>query len=77
LATVVPPTCRIHGYSGAWDAETRFSRFRGVVLRDGVDDVYFKGKMFLFLTADGRGTGIQRGKTFVKVGERDDLRGRE
>jgi hypothetical protein len=68
LAEGIPPIGRVHGYSGTWDIETRFHKFRGVDL-DPSDNVYFKGRMFLFLSADGKGTGRQEGETSVTVGD--------
>jgi hypothetical protein len=68
LAAGIPPLTQVHGYSGTWDVETRFAKFRGVDLEPN-DNVYFKGRMSLFLSADGKGTGIQQGKTTVTVGE--------
>jgi hypothetical protein len=61
------PGYRVHGYSGVWEVEIRFSRWRGYELR-GNDTVYFHGKTFLLLSADGRkGSGTESGKLYVSI----------
>jgi len=62
------PSYRVHGYSGFWDVENRFSRWRDYEL--GADDtVYWHGKTFLLLSADGKkGSGTQTGKLYVSIG---------
>ena len=63
------PVHRVHEYSGAWDVENRFSRWRDYEL--GVNDtVYWHGKTFLLLSSDGKkGSGIQVGKLYVSIGK--------
>lgn len=59
---------RVHRYSGTWQVENSFSRWRGEEIT-GSDTVYWHGKSFLFLTPDGkRGSGVQVGKLFVTIG---------
>jgi len=62
------PGYRVHGYSGLWDVENRFSRWRDYKL--GVNDtVYWHGKTFLLISADGKkGSGTQTGKLYVSIG---------
>jgi hypothetical protein len=57
-----------HEYSGTWEAENVFSRCRGYDL--GVNDtVYWQGKMFLLISADGKkGAGTGSGKLYVSIG---------
>jgi hypothetical protein len=58
---------RVHEYSGVWEVETRFSRWRGYEL--GLNDtVYFHGKTFVVLSADGKkGAGTESGKLYVSI----------
>lgn len=67
LADGIPPISRVHGYSGRWEVQNRFSRWRGYEL--GVnDDVYFRGTTFLLLPVDGeRGSGTQTGKLYISI----------
>jgi hypothetical protein len=62
------PAYRVHEYSGLWDVENRFSRWRDHEL--GVNDtVYWHGKTFLLLPVDGKkGAGTQTGKLYVSIG---------
>jgi hypothetical protein len=58
----IVPLIQVHGYSGEWVIENRFTLWRDCEL--GKDDaVYFHGKAFLLLSADGkRGFGTQIGQ---------------
>ena len=68
LAERIAPVSQVHGYSGTWNVESRFSRWRGVELKPH-DKVYFDGQTFLVLQPDGeRGSGVQIGKLHILVG---------
>lgn len=68
LAPGIPAVSQTHGYSGTWNVESRFSRWRGRKMEKN-DKVYFDGKTFLVLQNDGeRGSGIQVGKLYIIVG---------
>lgn len=68
LADGTPPISQVHGYSGTWQVQTRFSLWRGIKMRKN-DDVYFDGKTFLVLSVDGEsGSGIQIGNLHIIVG---------
>lgn len=59
---------RVHGYSGVWEVENRFSRWKDYELGKN-DTVYFHGTTFLLLSADGeKGSGTQTGKLYVSIG---------
>lgn len=61
-------TLQVHSYSGKWEIENRFSRWRGYDL-GGKDKVYFHGQALLVLSADGtKGAGAQNGKLYVSIG---------
>lgn len=65
----VPAISQVHGYSGTWTVESRFSLWRGVELKSE-DKVSFEGKAFLVLQGDGeRGSGIQVGQLYIVIGE--------
>jgi len=65
----IPAMSQVHGYSGTWNVEARFSLWRGVELKPG-DKVFWEGKAFLVLQSDGeRGSGIQVGTLYIAVGE--------
>lgn len=69
LAERISPVSQVHGYSGTWNVESRFSLWRGMEMKPH-DKVYFDGKTFLMLQNDGeRGSGIQIGKLYILVGE--------
>lgn len=69
LAEGISPVSQVHGYSGTWNVESRFSLWRGTEIQPD-DKVYFEGKAFLVLQADGeRGSGIQVGKLSIRIGE--------
>jgi hypothetical protein len=58
----IPAISQVHGYSGTWTVESRFSLWRGVELKPQ-DKVSFEGKAFVVLQGDGeRGSGIQIGR---------------
>ena len=64
----LPPIVQVHEYSGDWEIETFFELWRGVRLGKG-DQVYFQGKAFLLIEADGkRGCGTQNGKLKISIG---------
>ena len=58
---------QVHGYSGRWEVENSFSRWKGYEL--GANDiVYFHGTTFLLLSGDGtKGSGTQTGKLYVSI----------
>lgn len=69
LAAKIPPVSQVHGYSGTWNVESRFSLWRGVEI-EPLDKVYFEGKTFLVLQTDGaKGSGIQIGGLNILVQE--------
>jgi len=69
LAERIPPLSQVHGYSGTWNVESRFSLWRGVKVKRP-DKVYFDGKTFLVLQDDGeKGSGVQIGKLYILIGE--------
>ena len=68
LAAEVPPVSRVHGYSGTWKVQNRFSLWRGMEMGES-DSVYFDGTTFLLLSPGGeRGSGFQTGTLFVFAG---------
>ena len=68
LAERIPPLSQVHGYSGTWNVESRFSRWRGEEVK-APDKVYFDGKTFLVLQDDGeKGSGVQIGKLYILIG---------
>ena len=68
LAERIPPVSQVHGYSGTWNVESRFSLWRGGEVKPP-DKVYFDGKTFLVLQDDGeRGSGVQIGKLYILIG---------
>jgi hypothetical protein len=65
----IPAISQVHGYSGTWNIESRFSLWRGVELQNE-DKVSFEGKAFLVLQADAeRGSGVQVGQLYIVIGE--------
>jgi hypothetical protein len=69
LPARIPPVSQVHGYSGTWNVESHFSRWRGTEIKKP-DKVYFDGKTFLALQNDGeRGSGVQIGKLYILVGK--------
>jgi hypothetical protein len=65
----IPAISQVHGYSGTWNVESRFSRWRGVEIKGG-DKVFWEGKAFLVLQDNGeRGSGVQVGTLYIAVGE--------
>jgi hypothetical protein len=71
LADGIPPISRVHGYSGKWRVQNRFSLWRDIELGEN-DTVYFDGTAFLLISVDGeRGSGTQTGNLYVSV---DDYR---
>lgn len=61
------PPIQVHGYSGRWEVDNSFSRWRGYEL--GANDlVYFHGTTFLLLSVNGeKGSGTQTGKLYVSI----------
>jgi hypothetical protein len=71
LADGIPPISRVHGYSGKWRVQNRFSRWRDIELGEN-DKVYFDGTAVLLIQVDGeKGSGTQTGNLYVSV---DDYR---
>jgi hypothetical protein len=69
LADKIPPVSQVHGYSGTWNVESRFSLWRGLEV-EPPDKVYFDGKTFLVLQDDGEsGSGVQIGKLYILIGD--------
>lgn len=69
LAAGFPPISQVHGYSGTWNVQNCFSRWRGLPVKKN-DEIYFDGKTFLVLKSDGRGgSGIQIGHLYIFVGD--------
>lgn len=69
LAERIPPLSQVHGYSGTWNVESRFSLWRGAEVI-APDKVYFDGKTYLVLQDDGeKGSGVQIGKLYILIGE--------
>jgi hypothetical protein len=67
LADGIPPISRVHGYSGRWEIQNRFSRWRDIELGEN-DTVYFEGTAFLLIPVDGeKGYGTQTGKVYISV----------
>jgi hypothetical protein len=67
--SAIPAISQVHGYSGTWTVETRFSMWRGVELKPP-DKVSWEGKSFLVLQDGGeRGSGIQVGCLYIVMGE--------
>ena len=69
LAAGIVPIYQVHGYSGTWNVQNRFSLWHGIELGDK-DTVSFDGKTFLHLRADGQeGYGNQIGQLKVNIGQ--------
>ena len=67
LAAGIPPMRRVHGYSGTWDVQNRFSLWHGIELRDN-DTVFWDGKTLVSLRDDGEeGYGTQIGQLKVTL----------
>jgi len=67
LAGGLPPTSQVHGYSGIWNVQNRFTLWRGHPV-DENDQIYFDGKTFLMIDSSGKeGTGIQVGRLHIFV----------
>jgi len=65
----IPAISQVHGYSGTWTVESRFSLWRGIELK-GEDKVFWEGKTYLALQEDGeRGSGIQVGDLYIVIGQ--------
>jgi hypothetical protein len=72
LAAGIPSMRRVHGYSGAWDVQNRFSTWHGIkVGRNKRNNlVSWDGKAFLHIRDDGQeGYGTQIGQLKVKLGQ--------
>ena len=69
LALGIPPMRRVHGYSGTWDVQNRFSLWHGIELGPN-DQVFWDGKTFLRIREDGEeGQGFQVGKLTITLGQ--------
>ena len=67
LAAGMTPISQVHGYSGIWHVQNRFSLWRGMKMGKN-DNIYFDGKTFLVLSVDGKsGSGIQTGSLYISV----------
>lgn len=65
----IPAISQVHGYSGTWTVESRFSLWRGIELK-GEDKVFWEGKAYLVLDENGeRGSGIQVGQLYIVIGK--------
>jgi len=65
----VPPTARIHGYSGKWKITTKFVIWQDQPVKEK-DRVVFDGSMFFLLSPDGqRGSGAQTGELHASIGK--------
>jgi TIR domain len=68
LAIGIPPTRRVHGYSGTWDVQNSFSIWHGIELGED-DKVFWDGKTLIRIREDGEeGYGIQIGQLKVALG---------
>jgi hypothetical protein len=57
----------VHGYSGIWEAENRFTRWNGYRLGKN-DKAYWHGRAFLILSFDGNhGSGSLLGKLYISI----------
>lgn len=69
LAAGIPPMHRVHGYSGTWDVQNRFSLWHGIELGES-DTVSWDGKTLLRVRDDGEaGYGTQIGQLRVTLGQ--------
>jgi hypothetical protein len=69
LAAGIPPMSRLHGYSGTWDVQNRFSLWHGLEV-GASDRVTWDGKTLLRIGDDGKeGYGMQIGQLKVKLGQ--------
>jgi len=65
----IPAISQVHGYSGTWNVESKFSLWRGLSVK-GQDKIFWEGKAFLVLQEGGeRGFGIQVGNLYIAVGK--------
>jgi hypothetical protein len=65
LAEYIPPVVQLHGYSGTWRIETRFSIWRGIPV-SSPNEVFWYGSTSLFIPPSGRaGKGIMYGSAHV------------
>jgi len=70
LVAGVSPTSQVHGYSGTWSVQNRFTLWHGISLVPNVDKVTFDGKALLHLRSDGQqGYGTQIGQLTVAIGQ--------
>jgi hypothetical protein len=68
LAPEIPPMRRVHGYSGTWDVQNRFTLWHGIELGEN-DTVFWDGKTLLCIRDDGEaGYGTQIGQLKVTLG---------
>lgn len=64
-----PPISQVHGYSGTWNVNNQFTRWRDQDVQTG-DLIYFSGKTFLVFQTNGKsGSGVQIGKLHVSIGK--------
>jgi hypothetical protein len=69
VAVGIPAIHRVHGYSGTWYVQNRFSLWHGLKLGPD-DEVFWEGKTLLRLREDGEeGYGIQIGQLKVELGQ--------
>jgi hypothetical protein len=68
LAAGISPISQVHGYSGTWSVQNKFSKWHGITLGPN-DKVTFDGKALLTLRNDGeQGSGTQIGQLKIKIG---------
>lgn len=69
LAAGISPISQVHGYSGTWKVQNKFSKWHGIKLGPK-DEVTFDGKALLTLRNDGQeGHGTQIGQLKIKIGQ--------
>jgi hypothetical protein len=65
----IPPMRRVHGYSGIWEVQNRFSLWHGIKVVEP-DEVSWDGKTILRIQDDGEnGYGSQIGQLKVRLGQ--------
>jgi hypothetical protein len=69
LAAGISPISQVHGYSGTWNVQNKFSLWHGLELGPN-DTVTFDGKALLWIRSDGEeGYGTQIGQMKVTLGQ--------
>jgi hypothetical protein len=67
LADGISPISQVHGYSGKWKVQNRFSRWRDIELGEN-NTVYFEGTASLLIPVDGeKGYGTQTGNVYIST----------